>query len=452
MVEEVTAIETTTRARAFLILSAFLIAFGALYRYEMIASGIALLVFLATVRGYLLLAVVALNKCSAYISSARGVEGEKIYVDVVIRNPTRIPIAFAEISIRYSSFLKLAEGVRAALILIPPRGYARIRLGFQARIGTHEIGPIDVVLRDFFALYRYRSSFKAVGFVKAIPRVSETEVRRLLVFTRSTGLTRSRRSGFGTEFYSVREYREGDDVRRILWKYYAYKRRFVVKELELETMNRVLFIVDGTNKMVSGPYGYTPFEYSSRIVASIARYLSYRGDYMGLVIAGDNRIYSTAKLERGRKGYREILETVASYRFEEASTSKEDLDSVDRSIMLREALAKALQMLPREKSLVFIFTSYGGVNHLDTLSRMAQKLSLLGNEVFIVMPITTTFEIKGLPQWGYAIYRLKTFERTRMELEFVKKLRGRGVKVIATGAEHIPQYIVSLIETVYQYH
>ncbi|MEM0026470.1 MAG: DUF58 domain-containing protein [Ignisphaera sp.] len=452
MIEEVTALETTTRARAFLVLSALLIAFGALYRYEMIASGIALLVFLAGVRGYLLLAVVALNKCSAYISSTRGVEGEKIYIDVVIKNPTRIPIAFAEVSIRYSSFLKLVEGVRAALILVPPKGYTRIRLGFQARIGTHEIGPIDIVLRDFFAFYRYRGSFSSVGFVKVIPRVSEAEVRRLLVFTRSTGLTRSRRSGFGTEFYSVREYREGDDVRRILWKYFAYKRRFVVKELELETMNRVLFIVDGTNKMVSGPYGYTPFEYSTRIVASIARYLSYRGDYMGLIIAGDSRTYSTTKLERGRKGYREVLETIASYRFEELSISKDDLDSSDRSIMLREALAKALRMLPREKSLVFIFTSYGGENHLNTLSRMVQSLSSLGNEVFIVIPITTTFEIKGLPQWGYAIYRLKVFERTRIELEFVKKLRGRGVKVIATGAEHIPQYIVSMIESVYQYH
>lgn len=448
MIKEVTAIETTTRAKAFLVLSAILIAFGALYRYEMIASGIALLVFLAGVRGYLLIAVVALNKCSAFISSARGIESEKIYVDVLIRNPTIIPIAFAEVSIRYSSFLKLAEGVKAALIIVPPRGCTRIRLGFQARVGTHQIGPIDVVVRDFFAFYRYRGEFNSVGFIKIAPRVSEVEVRRLLVFTRSTGLTRSRRSGFGSEFYATREYREGDDIRRIVWKYFAYKKRLVVKELELETMNRVLFIVDGTSSMISGPYGYTPFEHSTRIVASIARYLTHRGDYMGLIIAGDSRVYSTTRLERGRRGYREIIETISSYRFEDTAPERKQA----RSAMLNEALANALRILPRERSLIFIFTSYGDEEHLNTISRVAQSLTSLRNEVFIVIPITTTFEIKGIPKWGYAIYRLKVFERTKMELEFVKKLRGRGVKVIATGAEHIPQYIVSMIESIFQFH
>lgn len=445
MVVEVSAIETTPRARAFLILSAILIAFGVLQNYEMISAGIAILVFLACVRSYMLVVAMALEKCSVEIPAIASVEGERICVEILFKNPTLIPIAFAEVSIRYSSFLKLVEGVRAALIAIPPRSFAAIRMCFLARIGMHRIGPVDVVARDLLGLYRFRKSFGSAGFLRGVPRVSEAEIRRLLLFTRSTGLTRSRRSGYGTEFFGVREYREGDDVRRIVWKYFASKRRLVVKELELETMNRILFIVDGTSEMVSGPYAQTPFEHSIRTVASIARYLSYRGDYMGIIIASNNELLFMSSLDRGRKGYMRLLETISRYRFEEANTSK--VEKFTRRNSVLKAFEKALEILPREKSIVFIFTSHGDEEYLETLVGIATKLSLLGNEVFLVIPITTTFEVKGVPQWGQAIYRLKVFERTKKELEFVKKLRSRGAKVIAVGAEHIPQIIVSLIES-----
>lgn len=448
---EVTVIETTTRAKAFIALSALLISLGIIYSYSMTIAGIVILIFLACVRGYMLITIVSLNKCKVFISSATTVEGSKIPIEVVFENPTYIPIIFAEIAINYSPHLKLIEGVKGALIIIPPRNIVKLKLLFLARIGTHRIGPINIIIRDLFAFYRYKTNYNVISFIKTRPRISEATVRRLLVFARTTGLTRSRRAGHGSEFYSIREYREGDDVRKIVWKYFLSKQRLVVKEMELETMNRVLFVVDGTSQMLIGPYGYTPFEHCVRAVASIARYLSYRGDLMGIIIAGDREIYASHKLEKKKKGYLDVINIISSYVFDYISTDSignKNLDYLtNRGIMMNTAFIKALNLLPREKSVIFIFTSYGDPNFRDALVNLVNRFKSMNNDVYVVIPITTSFEIKGLPEWSYSIYRLKVFERTQKELEFVKQLRKMGVKVIATGAQYTPQTIISIIES-----
>ncbi|MEM1879081.1 MAG: hypothetical protein QXJ18_04880, partial [Desulfurococcaceae archaeon] len=85
--------------------------------------------------------------------------------------------------------------------------------------------------------------------------------------------------------------------------------------------------------------------------------------------------------------------------------------------------------------------------NMETLVEIVKKLSYMNSLVYVVVPIIAAYEVKGVNPWSRAIYRLKTLERLREDLEFASKLRRLGARVIAVGPELIPQVVVSIIES-----
>jgi len=202
-----------------------------------------------------------------------------------------------------------------------------------------------------------------------------------------------------------------------------------------------LFILDATPPMFIGPYGYTPFEHCSRTIASIARYLAHRGDLMGIAIFTRKHIDVSPRFERGMKGYKNIVNYIKSIDFDTG-----DADDNTRALRIEGLFRKIISMLPRERSIIFIFTTSGGKTYREALAKYVNILREMMHEIYIVIPITTIYEIKGLPEWGQAIFRIKTYEAMKREIEFANSLKHMGINVIAAGPQHIPQLIVSMIE------
>ena len=117
---------------------------------------------------------------------------------------------------------------------------------------------------------------------------------------------------------------------------------------------------------------------------------------------------------------------------------------------LRDSLNNLLKMLipilPRERNIIFLFTSLRGED-VEPLISFVEKMKALNNEVYIAIPITVAYEAKDLPSWAQAIYRIKTFEILREELAKVELLRRRGVKVVAISPQLMPQTIINIIES-----
>ncbi|HIP56485.1 MAG TPA: DUF58 domain-containing protein [Ignisphaera aggregans] len=234
-VSEVSAVHVvaTHRVVSLMLLAVALIVLSMVIGGPYLYPGVAIFMLLAVMRGYVALATLALSRASVGTEVSGRVEGERIEVRFVIENRSLIPIAIAELALTYSEFLKLVEGVRAAIAIIPSRGCVEYRAVFAGRVGRHRVGPIKAVVRDPLGLYRSKEI--EIGHaveLRILPRVSEATVRRLLVHTRSTGLTRLRKPGPGIEFHSVREYRPGDDIRRVDWKHYAATQRLMIKDME----------------------------------------------------------------------------------------------------------------------------------------------------------------------------------------------------------------------------
>lgn len=439
-------IRATHRVTPIIILSSVLIVLGVVLEPRALIPGVSLLLFVATVRGYVVLEYMATTRLKTRWEIEGGFEGRDITVNLIVENKTWIPIVTAEVSVSYSPFLRLVEGSRAALVVIPPLSAITYRIVLKSRTGKHTVGPVKVVVRDPFGLYR--SEEVAVSEpveVEIKPHAAETVVRKLFAYSRSTGLTKTREAGLGVEFYDTREYMPGDEIRRIDWKRLAFSGKLVVKEYERETYQTAIFLVDATPFTTQGPFGNTPFEHTARVVSSIARYLSKRGDLVGLVAFDHGNVVSTSKLYRGKRAYYEVVRALSKIEYTTKSYSE-----TERAQQLEKAFKELLKLLPRERNAVFVFTS-SWTEKTPVLVNFVKKLAALNCAVYVIVPVITAYEVKGVPHWARAVYRIKTIETLKKDLEFAENLRKLGVKVVAVGPEHIPQAIVNILETLARY-
>ena len=99
-----------------------------------------------------------------------------------------------------------------------------------------------------------------------------------------SGLHRSPRTGFSTEFTEYRQYSPGDDVRFLDWKVMARTDREFIKKFEDETNLRCTFLVDFSKSMEFGgdDAGVKKSDYARTFAASLAWFLTQQRDAVGL--------------------------------------------------------------------------------------------------------------------------------------------------------------------------
>ncbi len=440
MLKELGYVTATHRAIPLLLIavSAFVLS---LVLNVPIALSVSMMMAVAVCRGIAFLNALCLVRCRIDIDVSGRSEDDELNVVIRMENRSVIPIYLAEISLEHSPHLRLVRGSKSFVVTLPPRGVVEIRLAFEARVGKHFVGPLNACVRDPLGLFRSR--IIRIGPTKEVlitPRVTEAYIRKLFVRTRSSGVVRSREPGMGIEFHSVREFRPGDDLRRVDWKHFAASRRLIVKEMEREAFQSVIFLVDATSAMLYGPRKNTPLEHVLRVVASISRYLALRGDVQGVLIYSRKGI-TFSGLWRGRRAFEEILKSLASVELD-----TEPLYDDERAELLDKSVKFLVAELPRERNAVFIFTSSGEDRYFDALRNAVLKLSSLGNVVYVVIPMTIMYQISGLPRWSYLALRVKTYEILKREQSFAQKLRRYGARTVAAFPHQLPSTIIEIID------
>lgn len=169
--------------------------------------------------------------------------GDRFPVSIRIYNRRSI---FPVMSLRIEQ--SLVRGKSAAYIpVIPATGSAEVRIyeQFEKR-GVHRLPPIQLATTLPFGLLEARRSFNDALEVVVYPRVTALRSRFLDEMTTSLGASR-RQTGDGDEFFSLRDYILGDDIRRIAWRVSARQGTLVVKELEPGTSRFVVVALDTHN-------------------------------------------------------------------------------------------------------------------------------------------------------------------------------------------------------------
>lgn len=115
-------------------------------------------------------------------------------------------------------------------------------------------------------------------------RIRSLELRaRAVVQGAWSGIHRSPRHGFSSEFTEYRQYAPGDDPRYLDWRVYGRSDRHFIRKFEDETQLRFQLVVDQSRSMDFGSGGCTKAAYAATLAATLAYFVHGQGDAVGLL-------------------------------------------------------------------------------------------------------------------------------------------------------------------------
>lgn len=169
--------------------------------------------------------------------------------------------------------------------------------------GRYQVGPLLVRSRDAFNLVKFDRQFTATAEVLVTPRIHPLGDMGNVTGGGSSGETRPQRLGvIGSDDVLIREYRQGDDVRRIHWRSTARRGELMVRREEQAWDPSVTLILDSRALAHGGPGSESSFEYAVSAAASIALHFLEHGftvdlyDASGPMLPRDvDRTYNTTR-------------------------------------------------------------------------------------------------------------------------------------------------------------
>ncbi len=225
---------------------------------------------------------------SRQLSPPRVHAGNPCRVDLVLRNRSRLR----------SPVLRLRDdvsGTQGVELLVAPMRHGS---GTQAvyrlptdRRGLVEVGPLRLTVTDPFGLARLTTTGDREVSLIVYPRVDEVAPVR-----RSSGSDLERQTvqqqqvaPSGDDFYALREYVVGDDLRRVHWPSSARHDELMVRQDEIPWHGRLTVMLDCRRLAMPGT-----FEAMVSATASIAMASSRRGDQIRVMTTdGEDSGYGT---------------------------------------------------------------------------------------------------------------------------------------------------------------
>ena len=324
-----------------------------------------------------------------------------------------------------------APGTRYA-VAIPPRESRGIQIPLAPRrrgelrsefVAVRVLGPLGFAGRQ--------RTLPAPGAIRILPpfrarRHLASRVQRLRELDGSTSL---QVRGRGTEFDSLREYVQGDDVRSIDWRATARSTSTMLRTWRPERDRHVTIIVDTGRTAAARVGDETRLDASFEAAMLLAALANRAGDHVHL-LAFDRVVRARVTGVDGPRLLPEISDALAAV---EAQLIDTDWD----------AAFAAARRLTRRPSLVVILTAQEAVSSSrGFLTRLA---ALPGGSTSVLVGTVTDAELRDAARAGGSVtelYRAAAAEATTQDAALVARAIGRaGAEAVADTPEALPPRI-----------
>lgn len=301
----------TKKAAAYFMLASMLLILGLLledWQLAVLVLPVASLFFLANVFGFPERIDLRLER---RIIPSESFGDENIQVDSHIRNTEGDKLGNVEVHETLGQGLTPRKGMNMLHVSLGKREELSLSLEVPSPgRGHYSVGPLTVRVRDAFGLYLVETKLEpdVIAVMPMPERARGTELRPRHVGP-WPGNIPARTSGPGSEFYSLREYVPGDDLKRINWKASARNNRLIVNETEAERVTDVMLVLD-TDVAFFEPSESELFERGVKAAASMASLLLRQGNRVGLILQGEERRLVPPGF--GKRQERRILYTLAA--------------------------------------------------------------------------------------------------------------------------------------------
>ncbi|MBA2532761.1 MAG: DUF58 domain-containing protein [Nocardioidaceae bacterium] len=273
----------TTRGRAFLAagltiaICAFILGFDALLRVGVLALALPLLTALAVSRArYRLMA-------KRRVAPTRVSAGQPATVTLDLANDGSMPMGL----LLLEDTVPYVLGTRARFLLdhAGPRWHQSVSYAVRSELrGRYEIGPLSIRVSDPFGLFELVRSFQNTTSVVVIPQIYPLAPINVSGEWTGAGENRPRAFAVGSaEDVTVREYRRGDDLRRVHWRSSARVGELMVRREEQPWQSRATILLDSRAMAHRGSGPASSLEWAISAAASIAVHLASAGFAVRLV-------------------------------------------------------------------------------------------------------------------------------------------------------------------------
>jgi uncharacterized protein (DUF58 family) len=216
--------------------------------------------------------------------------------------------------------LRAFPGIRAAL---------RYRIVPRER-GDAKAGSLFVRYSAPLGLVERRAKAPLGEPVRVYPQLRQGENQQIFLARArqiDVQLRRMRQRGLGRDFESLREYREGDDLRDVCWTATARRGLLITRQFETERSQAVWIVLDAGRLLQSrvlpdvsttadqSAWGQSKLDHACSTAVALAQLALFAGDRVGLLVYGQN-IQQRVLPARGAAHLRNLIEALAQARAE----------------------------------------------------------------------------------------------------------------------------------------
>jgi uncharacterized protein (DUF58 family) len=177
--------------------------------------------------------------------------------------------------------------------------------------GKYPVGPLTARLIDPFGLAEVSATLAVAEEILVYPRIEQLTHGGPPADRAGSGPSAVYRlAPAGDEFYAVREYESGDDLRKIHWPAVARTGQLMIRQDEARFYPRATVLLDGRLNAHRGSGAESSLEWAISAAASTVWHLGHQG--FGVRLATDDREPSSVR--SGRSGSESLLEVLAVLR------------------------------------------------------------------------------------------------------------------------------------------
>lgn len=157
--------------------------------------------------------------------------------------------------------------------------------------GDFMIGPLEITVQDPFGFFESRLTLPLKTPLKVWlnpPAPDDLDLVKDNALT-PMGDSRSSQTGHGMDFFGIKEYAPGDDIRAISWLKTAQTGRPVIKQFERDSRPDVLVVIHTDRQQLRGQGFGNSMKRLFRIAAAILSTTQQRGLPTAFVIGIDNQ-------------------------------------------------------------------------------------------------------------------------------------------------------------------
>ncbi|MDB3906835.1 DUF58 domain-containing protein [Crocinitomicaceae bacterium] len=347
--------------------------------------------------------------------------GDKNPVKLEVTNNTAQPIAYTLIE---GYPIEMQERSASYTYVLAPGATKEYQYDYKpGSRGEFEFGDVFIIVRSIFFMASRSMKVPLKQKVHVYPSVLQMKRYELLVFQQqktSSGIKKIRRLGNNSEFEQIKNYVQGDELKRINWKATSRRNELMVNQYQEEKSQNIFCIIDKSRNMQMEFDGLSLLDYainSSLVFTNIAL---RKGDKAGLVTYSD-KIGTQLPPERSAGQMRRIQEALYNQRthFKEANF---------------ELLYQSIRRSINTRSLLVLFTNF------ETEFSMRRALPMLRQLNKKHVLVVVFFENSELQELAYQparslqeVYQGAVAEKMMtLKSRIAQELRRNGIQTVLT--------------------